>query len=150
MAQVATQYQYYSNGVNSSGQLTVFGAFNPPKGNQTVAVSFTGSYSYALTANSMSYAGVVSLGTAVDVSGSTSPASQSATGGDARSGFFQIFGGYANFTGYNQNQRWAANISGNSRSCVVGDALWQAASVFNAPMASSTNWGGIVVPLIAH
>lgn len=106
MTQVASS-QYYSNGVNSSGQVAVYSMFNPPKNNQTVAVSFTGSYSYAVTANSVSYAGVVSLGTPAQASGSTSPAAQSASGGDPRGGFFQMLGGYANFTGYNQNERWA-------------------------------------------
>lgn len=125
MTQVASS-QYYSNGVNSSGQVAVYSMFNPPKNNQTVAVSFTGSYSYAVTANSVSYAGVVSLGTPAQASGSTSPAAQSASGGDPRGGFFQMLGGYANFTGYNQNERWVANISGNARSCLIGDALWQA------------------------
>lgn len=149
MTQVAS-FQYYSNGVNSSGQAAIYSMFNPPKNNQTIAVSFTGSYSYAITANSVSYAGVVSLGTPADVSGSTSPAVQSASGGDPHGGFFQMLGGYANFTGYNQNQRWAANISGNARSCLIGDALWQPAPAFNAPMASSAVWGGIVVPLLAH
>ncbi|MGV0065113.1 hypothetical protein ACRU1O_22780 [Mycobacterium colombiense] len=143
-------FQYYSNGVNSSGNLEVYSMFNPPKNNQTIAVNWSGGYSYAVTANSVSYAGVVSLGTAVDVSGSTSPASQSASGGDFRSAFFQMFGGYTNFTGYNQNQRWLANISGNARSCLIGDALGQAAPTFNAPMASGTVWGGILLPLLGH
>ncbi|WP_142274338.1 hypothetical protein [Mycobacterium scrofulaceum] len=149
MTQVAG-FQYYSNGVNSSGQVAIYSFFNPPKNNPIIAVSFTGGYSYAVTANSVSYAGVVSLGTPAQASGSTSPAGQSASGGDARGGFFQMLGGYANFTGYNQNQRWVANISGNSHSCLIGDALWQAAPAFNAPMASSTVWGGIVVPLLGH
>lgn len=61
-----------------------------------------------------------------------------------------MLGGYANFTGYSQNQRWVANVSGNVRSCLIGDALGQAAPAFTAPMASSTVWGGIVVPLLAH
>lgn len=142
-------YQYYSNGVNSSGQVTVYSMFSPPKGSQTVAISMTGGYS-AASVNSVSYAGVKSIGAYAVVSGSSAAPSQSSTGGDPFGGFFQMFGSYANFTSYSQTERWLANVSGNAHSLVMGDALWQAAPVFNAPLASSNVWGGIVVPLLAH
>lgn len=149
MTQVpSSSFQYYSNGVNSSGQLAFFYMFNPPAGACTIVVSFTGGSSYAVTANSASYSGVGSLGTASTVSGSSATPTQAVSGGTTKNVVFQMFGGYGNFSAYNQNQLWLANVNGNEHSCLIGHALGVSAPTFAASMPN-TAWGGAAVPLIA-
>lgn len=145
MTQIAN-VQYYSNGVNLSGQVGIFALLNPPKGSQTIATSGSGG-AYSVTANSISYSGVKSLATATTTSGNSALATQTTTGGGIHGAILQVFSGFANFTSINGNQRSSLSTGSNISSLITADAFGFKSFTFNAALAANV-WGGAAVALV--
>lgn len=130
------------------GYLFAFTLYEPPTGEQTVALSFSAGGIYDVIANSLSYSGATGFGTettAEDSSGATSPAmSVSAASGQT---IVQCFGGFeTTFASYTQNQQWNEAATGASLAVVMGDAPGASSVSFAA--AGTQPWGGIAVPIL--
>lgn len=139
-------FQWYSNNVNSSGQINAYYLMNPPVGTQTVVVD-TSPGIYYPNGDSLTYYGVNSLGPATTAAGNSASASQAAA--DSGS-FVNVMAAYSTFTSYTQNQRYNGPSSGNTHSCQICDALETVSAPTFTAALSSTRWGSAIIPLNAQ
>jgi hypothetical protein len=132
--------------------LVLYGLIGPPAGTQTVvcSLSYSGSLTTYLTANSMSYVGVVGFGTFASNTGtSTSLALSSvpsATGKMVVMGFSAQVA--ATITSYNQTSRYSNVHTAAASSALLGDAPGAATVSFTGTISSSHGWAAVGAPLL--
>jgi hypothetical protein len=146
MSLLGTQ-QITSGGFWQNGY--IYGLLNPPTGSQTV--SFSLPTRNAVSANSVSYAGVAKFGTFVAATGTGTAISQTVNGLSGRNRVVNVLAPYttAGVTGYSQTTRYNPTATaGQNTQLVIGDAVGASSTAFSATVGS-TVWASIAVPLIS-
>jgi hypothetical protein len=147
-----------NNNNTSFGWTAMFGLTGVSSGTKSIAISITGSPSYAVVANSTSYSGATGFGTFASAygSGSLSHTVSAATGNMVVQGFGAVeSGGTGTITlsSYSQSQRYmqfefqgGSSISGEALQ--MGDAPGASTVSFTATVVpSGTYWGSVAIPL---
>lgn len=150
---VAATQLGYAVQLYGSDYLTVFtfGLLNPPTGSQTIVVT-SGSGQLYCAADSVSYYGVFSFGTAVtasDPATTTAALSASSATGQMVFNAMGCIDKSGSLTAYNQTTRYTIAASANNEPVLIGDAPGAATVNFSATVASgATGWAAIAVPLV--
>lgn len=126
--------------------LYIYGLANPTPGSQTITANTSYAYNSNISLQSVAYSNVVTVGTPITANGSSTTMSVSASSvvGQMLFNILSTEAGTTSPTGYSQTARGTYN----NEPTVIGDAAGTGSTVtFSASIASSGNWGGIIVPL---
>jgi hypothetical protein len=145
VTKLANTANYVSGGIS---YVYLFALMNPPTGIQNIILTPTGGGSVYASANSVSYKGVTSLGTAATASGSAANPSQTIAAAIGNVVVWAL-GGYINnnisaFNGLIRHNN--GYVSTYAVPCLVGDIPGAASTVLSAT-APADAWGSIALPM---
>lgn len=152
-----TVWNYGDDGSGDFGNIAAFYLFNPPTGTQNVAttVSTTAAGDYFITANTVSYNNVGSLGSIVTNFSTDGSVSPTLTVPNATNGMVSMMfgdpsaaGGFGTFSGFNKTSRFNNTTDSVGAYMMIGDAKNTPNITFTASQSWSLPWGAIGVPLI--
>lgn len=135
---------------STSGWVELFGvAITPGAGAKTVSVTVTNNFINEVRANTVSYSGVVSVGTAATAFGSSSVGAisnvASASGHMVVNAIAFNSTGSPSFTSYTQTSRY--NSASGAYPLEIGDAAGASTVSFSSNFSNSGVWGAIAVDL---
>ena len=149
------QNNWWASQGQQSSSIAVLGMLNPPTGPQTITLTVSNPNFYGTgTANSVSYSGVSSFGTATFAGVNNSAATVTSQFIPTGSMCFNAFQGYkynapATFSAYNQTARVSTFAAfQNSMSFLMGDAQGSGGKITFTATSAGEAWYGVTVPLL--